>query len=178
MSKVKDKKQEVVARIEESYQKSEGVVFLDFSGVTANQVVKIRKVLKKSDSSLVLYKSTLLKRACEKLGLSVSDQMFKGQTAVVFLGSEIPPVAKAIISFYQEIDKNGIKGGILEGAQLTLDELKALSKLPGKDILLGQFVAGINAPVARFVSQLSAPIRGLVYVLESISKKIGGENNE
>lgn len=178
MSKLLEKKQAIVSQIEEGYNGSEGVVFLDLSGVTANQIVDVRKSLKTLDSKMVLYKSTLLKRACDQLSLDVSSDVFKGQTAVVFMGQEVPAIAKTIISFYRELDKSGIKGGILEGSVISQDELKALSKLPGKDILVGQFVAGINVPIYRFVSQVSAPMRGLVYVLQSISSKLGGETNE
>ena len=57
---------------------------------------------------------------------------------------------------------------ILDGEYISASNVKALAKLPSKEMLIGQFVGGLQSIISRFVMSLSSPTRGLVYTLEQI----------
>jgi large subunit ribosomal protein L10 len=62
-------------------------------------------------------------------------------------------------------------GGILENKGIEPSMVTSLSKLPGKQELLGQLVGTLNAPISGFVNVLAGNLRGLVNVLNAVKDK-------
>jgi large subunit ribosomal protein L10 len=82
---------------------------------------------------------------------------------------------KAFVNFVKETEKGEIKAGIIEKTFVKKDQIVAISKLPGKDILLGKLAASFKSPLYGLVNVLNGPARKLVYALKAIAEKKGGE---
>ena len=164
----REEKQKIMDQLATRYDESSALVLMGFEGMDMLMISQIRNSLRDLDSSVHLYKNTYLSRVLESKGVQFPEETLKGQTAVLFVKGDVAGAAKLIVSAYKTIESTAIKGGYLDGSVLSLDQIKVLSKLPGKDILIGQFVSGLAAPIGGFVSQLQAPVRGFIYGLQAI----------
>ncbi len=63
------------------------------------------------------------------------------------------------------------KGGFLGGNALTGDEIRSIARLPSRDVLHGQLVGTIAAPISGLVRTLNALISGLALQLGQIAEQ-------
>ena len=68
-----------------------------------------------------------------------------------------------------------IKGGLVEGRVVGPHEIAAMARLPGREVLLGNFLRLLKGGHFHLVNVLSAHIRRLVQVLEMIRATRQGE---
>ncbi|CAG0907481.1 unnamed protein product, partial [Cyprideis torosa] len=129
-----------------------------YRGLTVSQLEKIRVELKKNDSEIRIAKNTLLRRAVSETAGEVLIDDFTGTTAVVMAYGDPVAPAKAIAKFADDHDKFVIRSAVLEGEKISADELIALSKLPSKEVLLGQMLSVLNGVPTGLV-QLSELIK-------------------
>ncbi len=165
------KKQAVVDGIRERLLSSQAVILVDFCGLTADEMVALRRRLKASNSELKVVKNTLARRASEGTSLANVEHLFRGPTALVFGYQDPVETAKVLVSFAKEAEALRVKGGLLEGRAYGPDGVEELSRLPSREVLLATFLATLNAPISNLVNVLAANIRGLLNVLNSIIEK-------
>lgn len=177
MPKTREQKAEVVDKLIDGLGKSKSAVFVNFDGLTANEIVDFRRKLREQNLGYVVAKKTLLRIALDKANLSeISlDGFQRGVGTVIGLEDEVAP-AQVVDTFAQEHEQLAILGGIMNTNEpgqktLTVDSVKALAKLPSKQMLLAQVVRTINAPVSGFVNVLAGNVRGLVTALSAIKDK-------
>ena len=63
-----------------------------------------------------------------------------------------------------------ILGGVLDGKFLSKQEMVALSKIPGREVLLSQLLNVMNSPIQGFAGTLNGVLRNFVCVLDQVSK--------
>jgi large subunit ribosomal protein L10 len=116
-----------------------------------------------------LVKNTLTRRAAEQAGADALLVMLEGPTAIAFIESSGDPaaVAKALAKTAKETNVLALRGGILEGKTLTSDEVDRLATLPSIDVLRGQLVGAIVAPLTQLLALVSAPLRDLHGLIEA-----------
>ena len=97
-------------------------------------------------------------RAVSDIG--VAGEQLRGPTGVV-IGPDPVAAAKVLADFARENDqKPGIKGGLLDGRSIGVDQVKALASLPSREQMLAELAGGLQAPLAGFVGALN----GLLYM--------------
>lgn len=151
-------------------EKAKVMIFADYRGLKVSQVTDLRMKLRKESSALKVVKNRLMKRALKDAGLSALDKYFTGPTALAT--SEVDPVtpAKTVFEFAKTHDKFSLKGGYLEGRQLTVADIEMLAKMPSREVLLSRALASMNAPATNFACVLSAVPRKLLYALNAIKE--------
>ncbi|KKT17118.1 MAG: 50S ribosomal protein L10 [Parcubacteria group bacterium GW2011_GWC1_43_61] len=90
---------------------------------------------------------------------------------MVFGYDDPAPVANSIWKFSKINDALKILGGFLGLTWQGKDGIIALAKLPSREILLGQVVGTIAAPLSGLVTVLSGNMRNLVGILNNIRSK-------
>jgi large subunit ribosomal protein L10 len=90
---------------------------------------------------------------------------------VSFSGKDIVATAKVLVNFSKANNKFVIKGAVVDGKVMTLDEVKALASLPSREVLLSQVVGGIKSPITGFVNTLGGILRKFVYAVDAIKTK-------
>ncbi len=159
-------KEQTIQSLTEKTKRAKSMVFTDYRGLTTAQMSDLRKKLRETNADFVITKNTLLKKALE----TTSD--LTGPTATLFAyGDEIAPL-KALLNFAKILKLPQIKLGIFNQELLDANQLDRLSKLPERNVLIGQLLQTINNPLFRLVNVLEGNIRNLVYVLKAI------ENNK
>lgn len=150
---------------------SDAIFFTEYRGLTVSQIETLRRNLRESQASYFVMKNSLIKRAFSDMDIACPDDVLSGPTALVVSKQECPTVASSVYSFIKSNESLVVKGGYFEGAFISTDDVKALSKVPPRDVLLGQLVGGLKSTISRFVMGVSSPMRGLVYSLEAIKNK-------
>ena len=161
------KKIEIVNILTEKLASAKSVILADYRGLKHKQMEEIRKTLKKVNADFVVAKNRLFLRAlgdkAESLKASLVDT-----TAVLFsYADEVAPL-KELAKFFKAAGVGKTKAGLLRGSFLGESELTRLSQLPTREVLLGQLVGQLKAPINGLHYALSWNLRRLVYALSNI----------
>lgn len=165
------RKEKQVNEIKEKLTKVSSAILTDFRGLTVKEITDLRRQLKAANIDYKIIKNNLMFRAVKESNMDTLSSYLQGPTAIAF-GLDDPTIpVKILINFIKEYKKLEIKAGIIQGRVFNAEELTQMSKLPSKEILLAQFIGGIQAPLAGLVNVLSGTIRGLLNVLKAIEEK-------
>jgi large subunit ribosomal protein L10 len=161
---------EAVAELKDCIEKNQIAILTKYIGMNAEQATELRKQLREQNVVFKVFKNTLAKRALDELELSDASSTMEGPTAWAFCEDPVAP-AKILKDFSREVPVIQMTGGILEGSVVSKEQLEALASLPPREVLLGQLVGTIAAPLRNLVGVLSATPRNLVNVIDQIRKK-------
>lgn len=162
---------EKVKQIKEVLKEAKIAIFSDFRGLEVKKINHLRHSLKKEGINFQVIKNTLAQIAATEVGMKELKQFLIGPTALTVDTNEIIKAAKILYNYSCENENLKIKGGILQGKIITLEEVKSLAKLPPKEILLSQLIGSMQAPIRNFLYVISAPLTNLVYTLSAIKDK-------
>ncbi|OGC11524.1 50S ribosomal protein L10 [candidate division WOR-1 bacterium RIFOXYA12_FULL_52_29] len=169
------RKKIVVDELKDRISRSSLLVIADYVGFTVKDLTGLRKKLRPTGGELKIIKNTLIHRAASECGYEGLKDNLKGSTALL-LGYDDPVAPlKIMVEYFKEIEKGTMRAGIVNKLVFDEKQLKEISKLPPRDVLLGKVVGGLQAPISGLVNVLQGPIRKLVYALQAIKDKKGGE---
>ncbi len=171
MPKTRKEKEQIVADLADKLSQMKSVVFTSISGYTMDDANSLREKGRESGVELSVIKKTLLVRALEKNGFTVSKDLLEGSILMsIGFEDEVAP-AKLMKEFSKEREEQiKILAGILEGNLVDAKMVQQLAGLPSKQELLAKVVGSINAPVSGFVNVLSGNLRNIVGVLNAIKE--------
>jgi large subunit ribosomal protein L10 len=169
----KEKKAKVIEGLEEVFAKSNAGILTDYRGLATTEVSNLRRKLRTADAEYKVVKNTLAKIAVKKAGKEYLADALNGPMAIAFgYGSEIE-LAKALTGYIRTSKSEvSIKGGFLGERLLSASEVEKLATLPGKEVLISQVMAGMQSPIVSFMSVLSAPLKGIMCVLQGRIKQL------
>ncbi|MFA5777710.1 MAG: 50S ribosomal protein L10 [Parcubacteria group bacterium] len=166
----KKQKKQIVEEIVSKVKEAKAVVFSDFKGVKVKDLTLLKKELRKEGVDFKVSKKTLINIAFKEAGIEVDTKKMEGQVAVSISTKDEVSAAKIIEKFAKTNQNLKILGGILENKLMSIEQVKALAKLPNKEEMLGMLVGTIKAPISGFVNVCAGNLRGLVQVLKGISE--------
>jgi large subunit ribosomal protein L10 len=172
----REQKAAVIDEIAVKIQQSEAIFAVDFRGITVPQAAELRDKLRAVDASFKVVKNSLTERAADQVGADHLKPLLAGPTALTFVNGDAATAAKTVAEFARITDKLAFKGGVMDGAPLSSDEVTSISKLPPRDVLYAQLVGLVASPLTGLVRTLNALIGGLAVALgEILEKKESGE---
>jgi large subunit ribosomal protein L10 len=128
----------------------------------------LRNKLREADIEYRVAKNTLLRRAAEDTHVAGIKDSFVGPSAIALSYQDPVAPAKVLTEFAKSNDQLGIKMGVLDSKALSYDDIKSLSSLPDRDVLLGQLLSVMNAVPTGLVRLLSEIPRRMLNVLQAI----------
>ena len=158
-AKVLESKKTVVDALSDKIQNATAAVFVDYKGITVAQDTELRNQFRAAGVEYSVVKNTLT-----KAGYTEFDELLNGTTSMASTTDD--PIAPArVICEFAKKNKNvvKIKGGMVEGKVLSVEELMSFGELPSK-----------NALVAQVLGTFLAPISSLAVVLNQILEQKGG----
>ena len=174
--KTKVQKGEELKKAKALLEKSHALIFADFSKITAEDVRKLRIELKKSGANFLVIKKRLLGLLLKEKGITdVNLNQFKTSVGTIFAEENIEGAAGLAYKFFSTLAvlDGGAKdmwikhllGGydVKSGALVDSAQIIYIGKLPPREVLLGQLLG-----------MLSAPIRSFLYILDQKAKAGGG----
>jgi len=159
--------QEIAAQIEAS----EAIFAVDYRGISVPQAAELRAKLREADATFRIVKNRLTKLAADKAGEARLAELLEGPTALAFVRGDTAQAAKAITTFNKEHEVLTYKGGFMAETVLDEDGFKSIARLPGRDVLNGQFAGIVASPLTGLVRGLGSMIQGLALQLGQIVDK-------
>ncbi|NLT11324.1 MAG: 50S ribosomal protein L10 [Clostridiaceae bacterium] len=154
--RILEAKQKVVADLVSDYKQAKSFVFTDARGLTVLQDTQMRADLRKNNVTYKIVKNTTAKLVFDELGVKGLDEFFKGPTAIAYSTEDLIAPAKIIKEYADKYSKLDIKGGIIEGAAATAEQVNTLAKIPAKEVLCGQIAYGLLFPFTKLAMLLKA----------------------
>lgn len=148
-----------------------GVVLTDFTGLDVAAVSELRRKCRAAGVQYHVVKNTLARRAVAHVGMEVLDPLLEGPNAWAVHKQDQVLAAKVLSEFAKDHGNLKIRGGLVDGRLISVDEVQALAKLPGREVLLAQTLAGLQGPMVGFAGALTALLRGFATAVDAYSKK-------
>jgi len=171
---LKTDKEQIVSELAAELKAAETLIVADYRGLTNKQLESLRDDLLQHGARFRIVKNTLTRRAAAEAGADALLVMLEGPTAIAFIesGGDPAAVAKALAAKAKETNVLAMRGGILEGQTLTGEEIDRLATLPPLDVLRGQLVGAVVAPLTQLVALVNAPLRNLHGLLDARIKQL------
>ena len=173
----------IVAEVQEKFSNSEAIILTEYRGLDVTDMAVLREAMKQAGGEYKVYKNTLVRVAAKELNLEI-EELLVGPTAIAFTGTrpdgsagDPVSIAKALTTFAKTNEDLIIKGGMLEGALLSTEEITALSKIAPREELLARLAGGMAAPLREFASLLNAVPQNFAYALSALIEA-GGSQQE
>jgi large subunit ribosomal protein L10 len=169
----KPEKIEAVEILKQKFSAAEGFVLADYTGLTVAEADRLRGKCKEAEVEYTVIKNTLARIAAREAEIEGVEDFIDGPTAVALSVKDSTAPARVLAEFMKEAQKMTFRGGYLDGRAYSAEQIKEISRLPGKDGLIAQLIGVLNAPMAQIVWSLEGTLRNLVSVIDQISKKKG-----
>ena len=176
---LKREKERVVADLVERLRASDTLIVADYRGLTMPQIDGVRTEVLKHGARFTVVKNTLTKRAAEEAGVPELVELLDGPTAIAFVGDgDMVGVAKALNDTARQTKILSLRGGILQGKPMSAEKVRDLASLPPADVLRGQVLGAIVAPLSAIAALINAPLQDLVGLIDARIEQLGGEEAE
>jgi large subunit ribosomal protein L10 len=176
----REQKEQVVEELTQRLRAAETLLVADYRGLTMPQIDELRTRLLESGARFTVVKNTLTRRAAEAAGADAVLALIDGPSAIAFLDAEgdMLAAAKALADTARETRVLEIRGGVMQGRAMTAAEVESLATLPPAEVLRGQVLGAIVAPLTALASLLNAPLQNLVGLIDARIEQLGGEEAE
>lgn len=172
--KTRAQKEIELAKARALFEKSEALIFADFTKITAENLRKLRIELKKSGANFLVIKKRILGILLKEKGIDVDLKQFKTSVGTIFSEVDSEHIAGPAYKFFfgMEVPEGAAKDvwvkkilagyNITSGTAMTAEDVIYIGKLPPREVVLAQLLG-----------MLAAPIRSFLYILNEKSK-MGG----
>jgi large subunit ribosomal protein L10 len=165
-------KEEKVASLKEELKSFPSYIFTDYRGLNVDQLNGLRNRLREKGAHYHVVKNRYVKRAFHELGF---DDQFDGflvnPTALAYFDTDITEITKILVEQGKDSPLQ-IKGGYTREAVLTFEDIDRIAKLPAREVILGQLVGTMNAPITGLVFVMQGLISKFVRTLKAVEGKL------
>lgn len=164
-------KEIVVKELISSYRKTDNFMVVDYQGIKALEFDQIRKDLRKKKICFDIVKNSLATIAFTEIGVTGLVPFLKGPSGITSGGGDPVIMAKEIMEWSKKISSLSVRGGFVDGAVVSAEDINVLAKLPPMPVLRVRIITVINAPIVGVVSAFNAVLRNLVTVFQAVKDK-------
>ncbi len=173
--KVLEAKKAQVAEVVETLKTAQTGILVDYRGLNVAEDTDLRNKLRAANVKYFVIKNTLLRLASKETGLEGLDEALHGPTALAVSAEDAVAPAKVLSDFAKDNDKLEIKAGFMDGAVMSLDEIKKLAATPNFETLIAKMMGSLNSPISGLARLLATIADGGVEIADLIAKKNGEE---
>jgi large subunit ribosomal protein L10 len=167
----KVEKEATISELVEKFRRAQTLALADYRGLNVAQMTDLRRRARELNLDLKVIKNTLAARAAKEAGIGALAEHLKGPTAVAISYDDPAAAAKMLVDFARTARQLEIKGGFAAGQSLTAAEVRVLATLPGREVLLAQVLAAMQAPLSSMASVLAAPMRAFATAVDELRKQ-------
>ncbi|MGI6046032.1 MAG: 50S ribosomal protein L10 [Eggerthellaceae bacterium] len=160
---------ESLANIKEDLTDVTAVWVVDYRGLTVKEIQALRNNVREADASMRVYKNTLVTIALKEMEMPELGDVLAGPSAFVFAKNDPVASAKALKDFAKGNENLVIKGGIMDGAAVSAEQVEAIAALPSREELLAKLVGTLNNPMVQTVRVLNAPMEAFARAVAAIA---------
>ncbi|NLC26349.1 MAG: 50S ribosomal protein L10 [Fastidiosipila sp.] len=145
--KILEKKKAQVTKLANELKQAESIVFSDYKGLTVAQDTEMRAKFREEGITYQVVKNSLSIRAMQKLGIEDIDEVFVGPTAIAYSTEDVVMAPRLLRESSEKYKIMSIKGGIIDGKSVPVEEIIALSFVPTEEVLHGQLAFMLLYPL-------------------------------
>ena len=174
---LKADKERIVEELTERLKTTPTLFVADYRGLSVTEIDDLRTKMIEHGARFTVVKNTLTRRAAEAAGADALLAMLEGPTAIAFIEADgdMVGVAKALSDAAKTTRILSIRGGILDGNPIGEADVQNLATLPPLEVLRGQVLGAIIAPLTALAGLLNAPLQNLVGLIDARIEQLGGE---
>ncbi len=149
-----NRKIQEVEELSEKIKKAKVVLLTDYKGINVADVTALRAKLRKTDTEYKVIKNNITRRALQSCKIEGLEDQLEGTTAVILGYEDYLEPLKAIYEYSKENEFYKIKGGIIEGKVVPVEELVTLAKLPSRETLIAQLAGALLGNISKLAVAL------------------------
>ena len=169
----KEQKTAVVDKLSGTFKKATIALVSEYRGMTVAETTEVRRKLRAVRGELKVAKNTLIRRAIKDTGYTSLEDKLGGPVGLIISSEDPVDIAKTVVGFKDLGEKFKLRGGVVDGTAVTVEEIQALATLPPKEVILGQLLGLLQAPATHVVRLLNEPGSALARLIDAIGKKNG-----
>src|SRR6476469_8477205 len=177
----KEDKARVVTELTEKLRSADTLIVADYRGLTMPQIDALRGRLLEHGAKFTVVKNTLTRRAAKDAGAEALLALLEGPSAIAFIEADgdMVAVAKALADSARDTKVLAIRGGVMQGREISGDDVVELWKLPPLDVLRGQVVGAVIAPLTSLLALVNAPMQNLYGLIDARIEQLqaGGDTS-
>jgi large subunit ribosomal protein L10 len=172
----REQKAATIEALATEIDESQAVFAVDYRGISVAQAAELRSKLREADATFTVVKNSLTERAADQVGAESLKVLLSGPTALTFVRGDAALAAKAVADQARATQLLPFKGGLMDGEVVDADQIRAISRLPSREVLYGQLVGIVASPITGLVRTLGGLVGGLAVALGQVrEKKESGE---
>ena len=151
-------KTSTIDEITANFDGAQGVVVVNYSGLTVEQDTQLRKQLREAGVVYKVYKNTLVKRVVAGTEFESIADTLEGTNAIAFSKTDATAPARILANFAKTAEKLEIKGGVVEGNAYDAAGIMEIAKIPGREALISRLLGSMQSPItnmARVLNQIA-----------------------
>ncbi|OGX32487.1 MAG: 50S ribosomal protein L10 [Omnitrophica WOR_2 bacterium RIFCSPHIGHO2_01_FULL_48_9] len=150
------------------------VFLVSYKNISGPQMNTLRKDLKKIGAQMYVSRNSLIQLALKSAEQEVLSERVKGQTALIWGNTDSAVISKLLVKFTKDFEGIALGGGLFDGKLLEKDDIKRLSELPSREVLLAMLLRTMLSPATQFAGVLNSKTRDLLSIMKQLSEKKGG----
>lgn len=152
-------KQLMTDELKHRWEGVQDALLVDVAKLEANDAVALRRRLREKGVSLMVVKNSLALRATEGTSLAAAFEGIEGTHAVAWGAEDIVSLAKEVVAATEDATYEAFetRGGVMDGARLSAEEVKQVSKWPSRTEQLSILMGQILGPGMTLNAQLLGP---------------------
>jgi len=172
----REQKAAVIDEIAAEIKEADAIYAVDYRGISVPAAAELRTKLRDADATFRIVKNTLTERAADKAEIAELKELLDGPTALTFVRGDAALAAKALRDQQRTTETLAFKGGFMNGAALSPDDISSIARLPAREVLYGQLVGMVASPITGLARGLGSLLGGLAVALGQVqAKKESGE---
>lgn len=139
-------KKEIVSDLKGLLSESSLAIVIEYEGLSVSQISDLRNRMRPTGTVCKRTKNTLMRIAVEEdQQWQPMTQYLQDSSVFLLVKEDLKDAITAYEDFQKATKKTKIRGGVLEGQALTVDQVKALKDLPSKQELMARIAGGLNS---------------------------------
>lgn len=172
-----EKKKARVKELKKIFQ-NDGIYFFDYRGLSVREFEDLRNKVREQEGNCKVIKNSIAARLFEEEKIEVDDALLEGPNAILYGSGKTVEIAKVLVDFTKDKEVVGIKSGFLNREFIEKEKIIELSKLPGREQLISQFLFTFAMPLKKFGMSLSAPMKNILILMNNLKDKKDKEESQ
>lgn len=190
MGRTLEEKKEIVSDLKQLLNESSLALIIEYQGLSVSEISDLRNRLRPTGTICKRTKNTLMRIAVqEDQQWQPMTQYLQESSVLLLIKEEIKDAIKAYEEFQKATKKTEIRGGVMEGQALSVDDIKALKEMPSKQELMARIAGSLNAVTTKLAVGINAvPTKlakginevpsSLVRAVKAVSEKEGSGDSQ
>ncbi len=147
------------------------IFLIDYRGLRTNQLTELRKKIREASSQYKVIKNRLIRKALSEYENQELLKHIDGPMSFAYTHEDPIPLAKVLVEFAKGSPELKLKAGFVNNAPLSIEEIKELAKITGRNDLLAKMCFILSSPLIGLIRILKGNQQNLVMMLKQIAGK-------